>query len=247
MLQETRVLHVSTRLHKQAHFMVRWQLEQKGNLLERLWTGQKNDWIHEMRLGWGAWAAELSDRGKIARHCFRGRSSRGEWKGIGLGIWTGRCLWTDTLIRKSIWSRDQPDMEGEVCRTEAERKFLSYNEGKSENQGGSWRWDRKTTVKVWSICDIESNWVKNEIVYIYGDLPLCAGNPTVSRSGNKRCFALWESEWFLQVRSRDRSVIHWQRGHCGNKGVRVLKEDQGTSLRDAVLLAHEELTNFMES
>lgn len=56
MLQETRVLQVSTSLHKQANFMVRWQLEQKGGLLERLWIGQKNYWIHERRLAWVAWA-----------------------------------------------------------------------------------------------------------------------------------------------------------------------------------------------
>lgn len=158
MLQESRVLQVSTSLHKQAHFIVRCQLKQKGSLLERLWIGLKNDWIHEMRVCWVAWTAELSDRGKTAGRCFRRRSSRGEWKGIGVGVWTGRCLWTDTLMSESIWSRDQPNMEGEVCRTEAERKFLSYNEGKSEKQGGTWRWNRKTTVKVWSICDIESNW-----------------------------------------------------------------------------------------
>lgn len=37
--------------------------------------------------------------------------------------------------------------------------------------------------------------VKNEIVSNSGDLPLDAGNPNVSRSRNKSCFALWKATW----------------------------------------------------
>lgn len=41
------------------------------------------------------------------------------------------------------------------------------------------------------LCVISSQTeVKNEIVSIFGDVPLDAGNPHVSRSRNKSCFAL---------------------------------------------------------
>lgn len=41
--------------------------------------------------------------------------------------------------------------------------------------------------------------VKNEIVYIYGHLPLYTGNPNVSISGNKSRFALWKANWVTLV------------------------------------------------
>lgn len=41
--------------------------------------------------------------------------------------------------------------------------------------------------------------VKNEIVYISGDLPLDAGNPNVSRSRNKSCFVFWKATWVSLV------------------------------------------------
>lgn len=62
-----------------------------------------------------------------------------------------------STTKNVIQSRDQPDVEGEVCSTETERTFLSSNERKIEKQCGAWSCNQKTTLRVWSLCDIKSN------------------------------------------------------------------------------------------
>lgn len=83
-----------------------------------------------------------------------------------------------------VWNPGRKD----YCLKDLEKKLLSYNEGKSENQGGIWMQGENQCSKY--VMMSNQTETKNEIVNIQCDLPLYPETPNISTGKNKGCFVL---------------------------------------------------------